>query len=340
VDVNGIVNFFGGILTPIRFIIEAILVGFHWIFQNVFHMDPAAGFTWVLSIVFLVLVVRAALIPIFVRQIKSQRKMMQVAPQLKKIQDKYKGKKDQFSREAMQRETMELYRKAGTNPLSSCLPLLIQMPIFFSLFSVLTEAREGKAGNVFLGIPSLLTKTLSQQFGSSSLFNIAPLKYSIQSALAAHPVQVVVVIIATAMVVIMTASQFITQLQLASKNQSPEMKASPMYRQQRVLLYILPLVFAFSGFAFPIGVMFYWLTSNIWTMVQQFLVIRNMPTPGSEAALAREARLAKRNRQKMSDDAAALGEPDAIEEPKKPVTTQRSQPVGKNRAKKTGSGKK
>ena len=94
-----------------------------------------------LSIVGLVLVVRAALIPIFVRQIKSQRKMLEVAPQLKKIQDKYKGKKDQFSREAMQRETMELYKKAGTNPFSSCLPLLIQMPIFFSLFSVLNEAK-------------------------------------------------------------------------------------------------------------------------------------------------------------------------------------------------------
>src|SRR6185369_6965824 len=135
---------------------------------------------------------------------------------------------------------------------------------------------------------------------------------------------------AAVMVVVMTASQFITQLQIMSKNQSPEMKASPMYRQQRILLYILPL-----GFAFPIGVMFYWLTSNIWTMVQQFLVIRNMPTPGSEAALAREARLAKRNRNRMSEDAAALAE--AADEPQKPITTQRQQPVGKNRAKKSGS---
>ena len=137
------------------------------------------------------------------------------------------------------------------------------------------------------------------------------------------------------MVVLMTASQFITQLQIMSKNQSPEMKASPMYRQQRILLYILPLVFAFSGFAFPIGVMFYWLTSNIWTMVQQFLVIRNMPTPGSEAALAREARLAKRNRNRMSDDAAALAE--AADEPEKPITTQRQQPVGKNRRRRAGA---
>jgi YidC/Oxa1 family membrane protein insertase len=324
----------GTILFPIKWVIEAILVGFHYLLTAL-GMDPAAGITWVLSIVCLVLVVRAALIPIFVRQIKSQRKMMEVAPQLKKIQDKYKGKKDQFSREAMQRETMELYRKAGTNPLSSCLPLLIQMPIFFSLFSVLTEAREGKAGVGFL------TKTLSQQFGHAYLFSgdfKAPLNLSIQTALDAH--NYIVVAIAAFMVVIMTASQFITQLQLASKNQSPEMKASPMYRQQRVLLYILPLVFAFSGYAFPIGVMFYWLTSNIWTRVQQFLVFRNMPTPGSEAALAREARLAKRNRQKMSEDAAALSESDAPQQPAKPVSTQRSQPVGKSRAKKTGSGKK
>ena len=133
------------ILWPIKWVIELILVAFHsmWTF---FGLDPDAGLTWVLSIVGLVIVVRAALIPIFVRQIKSQRRMLEVAPQLKKIQDKYKGKKDQYSREAMSRETMELYKKTGTNPLSSCLPLLLQMPIFFGLFSVLNDAsaRQGR----------------------------------------------------------------------------------------------------------------------------------------------------------------------------------------------------
>ncbi len=133
------------ILWPIKWVIELILVAFHsmWTF---FGLDPDAGVTWVLSIVGLVIVVRAALIPIFVRQIKSQRRMLEVAPQLKKIQDKYKGKKDQYSREAMSRETMELYKKTGTNPLSSCLPLLLQMPIFFGLFSVLNDAsaRQGR----------------------------------------------------------------------------------------------------------------------------------------------------------------------------------------------------
>jgi YidC/Oxa1 family membrane protein insertase len=324
-----IFGFFNSLLWPIKWVIEAILVGFHQVL-DLLGMDPAAGLTWVLSIVGLVLVVRAALIPIFVRQIKSQRKMLEVAPQLKKIQDKYKGKRDQFSREAMQRETMELYKKAGTNPFASCLPLLIQMPIFFSLFSVLNESKPQADGSYKAGV-GLLNQQLSEQFGSSSLFGIAPLRHSIQSSLASNPVEVVVIVIAVTMVVLMTASQFITQLQIMSKNQSPEMKASPMYRQQRILLYILPLVFAFSGFAFPIGVMFYWLTSNVWTMVQQFLVIRNMPTPGSEAALAREARLAKKRRKSMTEDAEILEE--LVEDPKK---IQRQQPVGKNRSKKQG----
>ncbi len=323
-------DFFGTILWPIKWVIEAILVGFHWFLSEI-GMDPAGGLTWVLSIVGLVLVVRAALVPVFVRQIKSQRKMLEVAPELKKIQDKYRGKKDQFSREAMQRETMALYQKAGTNPLSSCLPLLIQMPIFFSLFSVLNEARNDKAG------VGLLTQELSDNFGHASLFGIAPLKFSLVDAF--EKGNAAVAIIAIVMILIMTASQFITQLQIMSKNQTPEMKASPMYRQQRVLLYILPFVFLFSGLAFPIGVMFYWLTSNVWTMVQQWLVIRNMPTPGSEAALAREARLAKRNRGRMAEDAAALAE-SAEQEPEKPVTTQRQQPVGKARAKKQGGPKK
>jgi YidC/Oxa1 family membrane protein insertase len=317
-------DIFGTILWPIKWVVEAILVAFHTALTAL-GLDPDDGLTWVLSIVGLVLVIRAALIPIFVRQIKSQRRMMEVAPQIKKIQDKYKGKKDQFSREAMSRETMALYSKTGTNPLSSCLPLLIQMPIFFSLFSVLQNAQHELVG------VGLLNKELSLSFGESVLFGVAPLKLAISTA----DGNTWVIVIAVVMVILMTASQFITQLQIMSKNQSKEMKESPMYRQQRVLLYLLPLVFAFSGFAFPLGVMFYWLTSNAWTMVQQFLVIRNMPTPGSEAAFAREARLARR-RQRKGLPEPEIAETTAIEEPKKP---QRVQPVSKNRAKKSGNKK-
>ena len=311
----------GTLLWPIKYVIELILVAFHWLFTSI-GLDPNAGLTWVLAIVGLVLVVRAALIPIFVRQIKSQRKMLEVAPELKKIQEKYKGKRDQFSREAMSRETMELYRKAGTNPMSSCLPLLIQMPIFFGLFSVLSEAQKGHPG------VGPMSQALASSFANASLFGVAPLHASFQSAMEAKPQLVIVMVIAATMVILMTASQFITQLQIVSKNMSEETKASPTFRQQRILLYILPLVFAFSGFAFPIGVMFYWLVSNFWTMIQQFIVIRNMPTPGSQAAKDREERLARRGKL-ISKDV-----PTVVVEEKKP--TQRQQPVGKNRAKKQG----
>ena len=320
-------NIIDTILWPIKWAIEAILVTFHTLLEAI-GLDGDAGLTWVLSIVGLTLVVRAALIPIFVRQIKSQRRMMEVAPQLKKIQDKYKGKKDQFSREAMSRETMALYKKTGTNPLSSCLPLLIQMPIFFGLFSTLNNAQHQNADGSHNPGVGLLNQDLSTSFGTSSLFDIAPLHLAISTAGG----NVAVIVIAAVMVVIMTSSQFITQLQIMSKNQSPETKASPMYRQQRILLYILPLVFAFSGFTFAIGVMFYWLASNLWTMGQQFIVIRNMPTPGSEAALAREARLARKRQNQPLSITEMTEDTTVAEEPKR--APQRQQPVNKNRAKK------
>ncbi|RLP75230.1 membrane protein insertase YidC [Mycetocola tolaasinivorans] len=317
-------DFLGTILWPLKWVVELLLVGWHWLLTS-FGMDSGAGLTWVLSIVGLVLVVRTALIPLFVKQIKNQRRMMEVAPQLKKIQDKYKGKRDQLSREAMSRETMALYKNTGTNPLGSCLPLLVQMPIFFSLFSVLNGAQNSKAG------VGPLNATLAKEFGEAKLFGNAPLHASFQSAMndPAGP-QTIVMVIAAIMVVIMTASQFITQLQIVSKNMSDETKASPMFRQQRILLYILPFVFLFSGFAFPLGVMFYWLTTNIWTMVQQFLIIRSMPMPGSEAAREREARLARKGKLEPKKEADTI----VIEE-RKPA--QRQQPMGKNRAKKAGA---
>ncbi|BDZ54775.1 membrane protein insertase YidC [Agromyces marinus] len=320
-------DIFSILLWPIKWAIELILVAFHslWTFLG---MDPAAGITWVLAIVGLVVVVRAALIPIFVRQIKSQRRMLEVAPQLKKIQDKYKGKKDQFSREAMSRETMDLYKRTGTNPLSSCLPLLLQMPIFFGLFSVLNDASiHADRGGV-----GAMTPELAQQFSNAEFLG-APLSSTFISQwnlmMAGDPFSAATMWVAVTMIILMTASQFITQLQIVSKNMSPETKASPMFRQQRILLYLLPLVFAFSGVAFPLGVMFYWLVSNFWTMGQQFIVIRNMPTPGSDAAKAREARLARKGKLivEPGPEGDAAGE-------QKPTTTQRQQPMGKSRSKK------
>src|SRR5690606_13436491 len=195
-------------------------------------------------------------------------------------------------------------------------------PIFLGLFYVLQTAQWEGAG------VGALDKTLALQFANSEIFG-APLRLSISTS----DGNVAVIVVAAIMVVWMTSTQFITQLQIMSKNQSPQMRESPMYKQQRILLYILPFIFLFSGIAFPLGVMTYWVVSNTWTMGQQFIVIRNMPTPGSEAALAREARIAKRNARKGIT--IVESESPATDEPEEPKSPQRVQPVNpKNRKKK------
>ncbi|QIM15563.1 membrane protein insertase YidC [Leucobacter insecticola] len=311
-------DFFETVLWPLRWLVEVVLAVWHQVFTWM-GMDPAGGLTWLLSIIGLVVVVRSALIPVTVRQIRSQRRMMDLAPDIKKVQDKYKGKKDQFSREAMSRETMALYKKHGTNPFSSCLPILIQMPIFFSLFYVLRHAADNRPG---IG---LMNADLTSSFNKADLFG-APLKMTFTQGW--EQGNWVIVTMLGIIMVLMIASQFFTQLQIMSKNVSDETKNSPMYRQQRILLYIIPFAFLFSGVAFPLALNIYWFTSNLWTMGQQFIVIRSMPTPGSEAWRARQARLKAKG--KLSVEELEIEEKRAADQ------GQRQQPMSAKRAKKKG----
>lgn len=312
-------DFIETILWPLRWLVELVLMLWHQLFTWM-GLDPASGLTWVLSILGLVIVVRSALIPVTVRQIKAQRRMMDLAPEMKKVQAKYKGKTDQFSREAMSRETMALYKKHGTNPFSSCLPILIQMPIFFSLFYVLRHASENKVGIGFMD------EYLTQSFNAASVFG-APLKMTFTQGWESG--QWPVVILLGIIVIAMIASQFYTQLQIMSKNVSDETKASPMYRQQKIMLYIIPFAFLFSGVAFPLALNIYWFTSNLWTMGQQFIVIHNMPTPGSDAWRARQARLKAKG--KLSPEELEV---EQAREAKALSAGQRQQPKSAKRAKK------
>ncbi|GAA1997705.1 membrane protein insertase YidC [Microbacterium ulmi] len=338
---SGGFDLFGTILWPLKWLVEMVLVFWHWLFTAI-GMGPAEGITWVLSIVGLVVVVRAALIPLFVRQIKSQRKMMEIAPELRKIQDKYKGKRDQLSREAMSRETMGLYKKHGTTPVSSCLPLLVQMPIFFALFNVLNGVQTIKTDPNHAGV-GLLNNELMTEFYNAKLFGVASLHDTLVGAWQAQaPGWQVTVTILVVLVVLMIGSQFFTQLQIISKNLSPEAKTGQAYQMQRIMLYILPLGFIFSGVFFPLGVVVYWFVSNLWTMGQQFLVIREMPTPGSDAAKAREERLARKGKAIDSSGKVVPMEKYVAEQQRlyeeaekaKAVAPKRQQPVGKQRAKK------
>lgn len=312
-------DFIETLLWPLRWLVELVLMLWHEFFTWL-GLNSDSGVTWVLSIIGLVVVVRSALIPVTLRQIKSQRRMMELAPEMKKIQAKYKGKNDQFSREAMSRETMALYKKHGTNPFASCLPILVQMPIFFSLFYVLRGASEGKDGVAFM------TGELTESFNAATIFG-APLKMTFIQGWESQ--QWSVVIMLAIIVVLMIASQFYTQLQIMSKNVSDETKNSSMYKQQKIMLYIIPFAFLFSGVAFPLALNIYWFTSNLWTMGQQYIVIQNMPTPGSDAWRARQARL--RAKGKLSEDEQT--EIDRIEG-NLPSEGQRQQPMSKARSKK------
>ena len=321
-------EFIDTILWPLRWLVELVLWAWHQLFTWI-GMDPASGVTWLLAILGLVVVVRSALIPVTVRQIKAQRRMMDLAPEMKKIQAKYKGKNDQFSREAMSRETMALYKKHGTNPFSSCLPILIQMPIFFSLFAVLRNAAgavgSGGDGTGKPGI-GMMDQAMTDSFNQATIFG-APLKMTFTQGWESG--NWVVVILLGIIMLLMIASQFFTQLQIMSKNVSDETKASPMYRQQKIMLYIIPFAFLFSGFTFPLALNIYWFTSNLWTMGQQAIVINTMPTPGSEAWRTRQARLKAKG--KLTDDEVA-----EIERIEGTAVSQgqRQQPVSAKRAKK------
>ena len=266
----------GFIMEPLYFLISAILLGWHRVWGALF--GPESGIAWVLSIIGLTLVIRAMLIPLFVKQIKSSRNMQMLQPQVKELQKKYG-----HDRERLAQETMKLYRETKTNPLASCLPLIIQMPFFLALFRLIDQAAKNPET-----ARGLMTPTLNEQFGEA-VFLGAKISdtFSTTDDLGVR-------ILAIVLVLTMTATTFLTQRQLMSKNMPADALSGPYAQQQKMLLYVLPVVFGVSGIIFPIGVLFYWVTSNLWTMGQQFYVIRNNPAPNTEAVRAKEKRDAEK----------------------------------------------
>jgi YidC/Oxa1 family membrane protein insertase len=315
-------DWFFTLLRPLEYAVAAIMVAWHTVLSAV-GMPPASGWTWGLSIVGLVIVIRILLIPLFVRQIHASRKMQLIQPQMKKIQEKYKGKSDTASRQAMQQETMALYRESGTNPFSSCLPILLQSPVFFALFRVLN------------GIPNHqtvgpLNAELVEQADQATIFG-APLSETF-----VHANTMATRVLTVVLIILMSVSTFTTQRQLMTKNMPASALDNPFARQQKALMYILPLFFAISGVNFPIGVLLYWLTTNVWSMGQQFYVIRRMPAPGSLAEQALQERRRLKAAGRAEPAVATGGEgPAAVEAPR--TGGQRQQPKRQNRAKRGSS---
>src|SRR3954465_2092548 len=294
-------------MTPLYYAISAVMVAWHWLFTAI-GMDPDGGGTWALSIIGLTLTVRAALIPLFVKQIKSSRNMQLIQPKVKELQKKYG-----HDRERLTQETMALYKGTGTNPFSSCLPILIQMPIFLALFRLLNHAAHDQAKGV-------LTTSDVSHLSNATIFG-AKISDSFTST-----DQLSVKILAAILVLAMTATTFLTQRQLMSKNMPADAMTGPYSQQQKMLLYVLPVVFAVGGIAFPIGVLFYWTPSNLWTMGQQFYVIRNNPAPGTPAAKAKAKRDEEKRKRKGLPEVNSAGDVVAEVEPEPERPAPRQQP--------------
>ena len=321
------------LLWPLKVAVAWVMVTIHKGLVLIGFPD-GPGIAWVLSIIGLTIVVRLLIMPLFVKQIRASRGMQLLQPEMQALQAKYKGKKDPESRQRMNEEMMALYRKHGTNPMSSCLPILVQMPIFFALFRVLASLGQVASGTY--GRPSIgpLTQELAKQVQDSSVFG-ASLSSSFMNS---DDTQVKIVTVA--MIIIMSVTQWYTMAQLTMKNMSAESKNSdnPMIRSQRMMMYVMPVIFAVSGVNFQIGVLVYWVISNLWTMGQQFFTIRNMPAPGSEAEKKYRARInAKRARKGLpSLEEEERAEAVAKAEAEGRTGGQRVQPVRKNRQKKAG----
>jgi YidC/Oxa1 family membrane protein insertase len=336
-------SMFDTVLAPLEWVVAWLMVGFHRIFTAV-GLPAASGLSWGLSIVGLVVVIRIILIPLFVKQIHASRRMQLIQPEMQKIQKKYKGKTDPESRQAMTQETMGLYKRTGTNPFSSCLPVLLQSPVFFALFRVLNSLKDIADGTKVPIGP--LDEQMALQANSSTFFGVSlsstfnTMLKVVDGVIEQVPSDLNTKIVCVVMIILMSASTFTTQRQLMMKNMPASALDNPFAKQQKVLLYIMPLMFIFSGVTFPIGVLIYWLTTNLWSMGQQFYTIRRMPAPGSPAEKALEDRRLKSGKEhkKFSipglshdDEAVEVQDTPAVED--KPKSGQRQQPKRKKRVK-------
>ncbi|MBQ1031178.1 membrane protein insertase YidC [Micromonospora parva] len=229
------------------------------------------NFAWILAIVFLVVTVRVILFPVFVKQIKSQRAMQALQPKVKELQEKHKG-----DRETLQKEMMELYKKEKANPLMGCLPMFLQIPVFLGLFHVLRRLDPDKQNKTLYGWTvdqfqsasqaKLFTAPIAGKFGSTA-DELASLGANGST----------VKIIAGVLVLVMIATTYLTSRQMILKTGWAE---DPQQRMiQRLMLYGIPASLLISGAIFPIGVIIYWVTNNLFTLGQQQWVLRKFPPP-------------------------------------------------------------
>jgi YidC/Oxa1 family membrane protein insertase len=257
-----------------------VLLRWHQLFTAV-GLDAAGGLNWALSIIFLVVTARLLLFRLFVKQVHYQRKMQEMQPQIQALREKYKN-----DRAAMQREMMELQQREGFNPLAGCLPMFLQIPIFISLFHVLRHISNSasvcdtpaRSGSSLLHLYTF-TKTQTCDAAVAKLFG-APLAGSlrdnadkIQGVLGGDVTSTRIVTII--LVIVSAAATFLTQILVTSR--ATTVPTGTAATVQRLMKVFIPISVLFSGALFPLGVLLYWFTSNLWTLLQQMYINRYHP---------------------------------------------------------------
>jgi YidC/Oxa1 family membrane protein insertase len=261
-----------GILNPLFDAVAWIIMQIHAGLSHVFGAD--SGWSWGLSIVFLVIFLRLLMVPLFVKQVNSQRKMLAVMPQLKELQKRYKN-----DRQRLNEETMKFYKENGVNPLGGCLPMLAQFPVFISLFQVLRAIADWKPGQTpKFGLTTqvvqsaLNARVFGVRLSDTFLFHHPPVPWSVRGVILAS-------------VLISAGTTFITMRQSTKRgmmNTTPD-PDNPMAQSQKYMMYIAPF-FALTGLYWQYGLVIYWVTNNLWTMGQQHFMYRNLPVVGSAGA--------------------------------------------------------
>lgn len=240
---------------------------FHTFRDSLYHVlkffqdlaEPVLGSqSYWFSIVMLTIAVRVLLIPLTVKQVRSTRAMQELQPELKKLQTKYKN-----DRQKLNEEMMALYRERGFNPMAGCWPLIAQMPFFFALYHVIYSKNIAGEPNIlrdasFFGIP------LSEQWSRLPTW----------ADKLASPEGLVILVLILAM----SATTYISQRQLMAR------QGSQVNPQQQMLMRILPLTFLVFAINVPLAIIIYWVTTNLWSMVQQYFLLKNAPVPADAGA--------------------------------------------------------
>lgn len=260
-----------------------VLKMWHSLWGSAFGAD--SGASWVISIMFLVITVRIVLFPVFVKMIKSQRAMQELQPEIAKLRAEYGS-----DRQGMSEAMMKLQRERGVNPLAGCLPMLLQAPVFIALLHVLRRLEPGKPG-LYTWDDALTDNAASATvFGApiSSFFTMSGERLNVlidSTGTTSTNIKVVTGVL----IVVMSITQFFTtkQIMKRTKAQNAAMAAanpqqSQMEIVQKLMLYGAPLALLVTGTFFPLGVLLYWFFNNLWTIGQQFWVLKRMPAPGAK----------------------------------------------------------